>query len=239
MTPASLILVALIVFAGALVQGMLGFGMALVAMPLMTAVLGIQVASPSFALMGVVATLMNTIRWRSHVSWRDVVVVLVPALIGVPVGVLFLSRADPVLVTRILGVTIIAYALYSLLGRALPVSDNPIWAYGMGFFSGAVSGAFNAGGPPIIAYATGRGWLPEQFKGNMSAFFLATGVVVVVSHAFSGNLTVETGRIALLALPGIYLGQVTGVYLGQRVSPARFNQVVLVVLLLLGIQLLI
>ncbi len=52
----------------------MGFGMALVAMPLMVAVLGIQVASPSFALMGIVGTFLNAIRWRTDITWRDMCV---------------------------------------------------------------------------------------------------------------------------------------------------------------------
>ena len=119
-----MILVALIVFLGAMIQGMVGFGMALVAMPLMVTVLGIQIASPSFALMGLVATFLNTVRWRGDITWADIKVLIIPALIGVPLGVLSLSRGDPVLVTRILGVVLIIYALYSLLGRAIRMGES-------------------------------------------------------------------------------------------------------------------
>jgi uncharacterized membrane protein YfcA len=239
MVPESLVLVALIVFLGAMIQGMMGFGMALVAMPLMVTVLGIQVASPSFALMGLVATFLNTVRWRHDITWRDIRVLLVPALIGVPLGVLFLSRGDPVLVTRMLGVVLIIYAIYSLLGRTLPVGRSPLWGYIAGFFSGALTGAFNAGGPPVVAYASALNWSPDRFKGNMAIFFFIMGLAVVASHAVSGSLTAEVWRIALLALPGLYLGQVTGVFLGRRISPARFSQLVLVLLVVLGIQLLV
>lgn len=234
-----LVLVVLIVFLGAMVQGMMGFGMALVAMPLMVSVLGIQMASPSLALMSLAGNFSNTIRWHTDITWHDVVVLLVPALIGVPLGVLFLSQGDPVWVARILGVVLIAYAGYSLLGRSLPVGSSPAWGYAAGFFSGALTGAFNAGGPPAVAYASAHDWLPDRFKGNMAIFFLIMGLAVVAAHAVSGNLSGEVLRIALLALPGLYLGQATGVFLGKRVSPARFNQLVLALLVVLGVQLLV
>lgn len=229
----------LIVFAGAMLQGMVGFGMALVAMPLLVTVLGIQVASPSFALVSLLGNLVNSWRWYGDVNRRDVMVLLIPALIGVPLGVLFLSRADPVFVTRTLGVLLIVYALYSLLGRALPIGNNPLWAYGAGFLAGAITGAFNAGGPPVVAYGSTRGWSPDRFKGTMAVFFFTMGIAVVVSHAVTGHLTLETWQIAAVMVPGLLVGQQIGVYLGRRVSPVRFNQLVLVLLVVLGIQLLI
>ena len=239
MIPQTVIVVALIIFVGAAVQSMIGFGMALVAMPLMVTVLGIQLASPSFALVGITGTFMNVLRWHSDITWRDITMLIIPALIGVPLGVMFLSRSDPQLVTRILGVVLVAYALLSLLGRSVPTGTSPIWGYLAGFFSGALTGAFNAGGPPIVAYASGRNWQPDRFKGNLAIFFFIMGLAVVASHAFSGHLTAEVWRITLLALPALYLGQLTGVFLGKRISPVRFNQVVLVLLVVLGIQLLI
>lgn len=233
-----LVLVLLIVFAGGLIQGMLGFGMALVAMPMMTAVLGIQVASPAFALVSITGNLLNTWRWHSEVVWHDVLMLLIPASIGIPLGVLFLGRADPALVTRTLGVIIIIYAGLSLLGRSLPVEGKPVWAYGVGFFAGVIGGAFNTGGPPVVAYATARGWPPLQFKGTLAVFFFATGLIVVAAHAATGHLTAATWRIAALSAPALLLGLQLGVTLGRRVSPARFDQIVLVLLLALGIQLL-
>ena len=55
-------LIALVVFIAAAVQGVLGFGGALIAMPLLVALVGVQTATPAFALIGTLATLLNAIR---------------------------------------------------------------------------------------------------------------------------------------------------------------------------------
>ncbi len=79
-----------------------------------------------------------------------------------------------------------------------------------------------------------------RFKGNLAIFFFVMGLAVVASHAVSGQ---PDGRcLAHCSCWGYLvsmLGQITGVYMGKRVSPARFNQLVLVLLIVLGIQLLI
>ena len=59
-------IVGLIVFVAAMVQGLLGFGGALIAMPLLVMIIGIQTATPAYALLGALSTLLNTIRLRHH-----------------------------------------------------------------------------------------------------------------------------------------------------------------------------
>lgn len=238
-----MILVLLIIFAGALIQTLIGFGMALVAMPLLVTVLGIQVASPAFALVGITATFLNAARWHKDITWRDITILTVPALIGVPIGVMFLGRGNPEVVTRVLGVILIAYALYAFFGRsARPEAEaqptRSVWGVAAGFVSGVLTGAFNAGGPPVVAYTSAQGWQPDRFKGNLAIIFFIMGLAVLASHAISGNLTAEVWRIALLSLPAMFVGQAVGAHLAKRISLTRFNQLVLILLVLLGVQLL-
>lgn len=228
-----------IVFFAAMIQAAMGFGMALVAMPLLIAVWGIQTASPAFALLGTTATFINAVRWRGNVTRHDLVYLLIPALIGVPIGVWILNDVSPVLVTRIMGVLLIAYALYSLAGLRLPPVTSRLWAHIFGFFAGILTGAYNAGGPPIVVYGSACNWSPDRFKANMQTFFFVMGVVVVISHAISNNLTRDVWEIALVALPGLLLGNLAGIRLGRYCPPDLFRKLVLILLILLGVQLLI
>ena len=120
------------------------------------------------------ATLLNAIRWRAHVTWNDLAQLVVPTVIGIPIGVFLLSQVDSVLVTRSLGVILIIYGAYNLLGHVMPPLRNPAWAYVAGFSSGLLSGAFNTGGPPVIVFANARGWTADQFRGNLQTYFLLT-----------------------------------------------------------------
>ncbi len=217
----------------------MGFGMALVAMPLLVTVWGIQTASPAFALLGLTATFINAVRLRGSVTRRDLIYLLIPALIGVPIGVWILNDVNPEIVTRVLGVLLIAYALYSLTGLRLPPVTSQGWAHVFGFSAGILTGAYNAGGPPVVVYGSACAWSPDRFKANMQTFFFLMGVVVVVSHAISRNLTPEVWQIALFALPGLLLGNFAGVRLGRFCPPDLFRKLVLILLIVLGVQLLI
>lgn len=231
-------LVALVVFVAALVQGVLGFGGALIAMPLLVTLVGIQTATPAFALIGALASLGNAIRWRAHVTPGELVQLLIPAALGIPIGVLILSRLDAGVVTRGLGVILIAYAAYNLRGWAVPPLRHRLWAYAAGFSSGILSGAFNTGGPPVIVFADARGWPAERFRGNLQTYFLVISLFAIISHALTGHLTPDVWRTAVLGIPALLVGQFIGARLCRYINPGVFRRLVLVFLLLLGGQLL-
>jgi uncharacterized protein len=231
-------LVALVVFIAAVVQGIAGFGGALVAMPLLVPLLGIQVASPAFALVAMVATLLNALRWRAFVTPRDLARLLLPALIGIPLGVWLLARLDAALITRILGVLIFLYAGYAILGLPVPRPKHDAWTYTAGFSSGLLSGAYNTGGPPIVMFASASQWEPNRFRGNLQTFFLLSSIIVTVSHALAGHYSTETLWAALWALPALFAGHMIGYRLCRFVNPAFFRRLVLLLLLILGARLL-
>lgn len=231
-------IVGLIVFVAAMVQGLLGFGGALIAMPLLVMIIGIQTATPAYALLGALSTLLNTIRLRHHTTPGDLARLVLPALVGIPLGILLLTRVDSTYVTATLGIILIVYAVYNLLGWTMPPLTHPAWAFLAGFSSGVLSGAFNAGGPPVIVYASTRSWSADRFRGNLQTYFLIVSIFLLIGHAMSGHFTADIGRMVLLAAPALVVGQMVGARLCRYVEGERFRKLVLWVLLLLGLQLL-
>jgi uncharacterized membrane protein YfcA len=232
-------LIALVVFFAAMIQGLLGFGGALIAMPLLVMLIGIQAATPVFALVGTLSTLLNAVRLRSHTTPKDLIRLVAPAIVGIPLGILLLTRVDSELITAVLGIILVAYALYNLLGWVMPRMSHPAWAYLAGFSSGILSGAFNTGGPPVIVYASARRWTADQFRANLQTYFLIISVFLVVGHGLSGHFTADVWRMALLAVPALLVGQALGVLLCRYVEADFFRKLVLVFLLLLGVQLIV
>jgi len=231
--------IALILFFASFVQGAAGFGLALVAMPLLVSVIGIRAAAPLIALISVAISLIMLFRYRAAFNLRAVTRLSLASLTAVPLGVFALRHIDATLVTTILGVVIIAYALYDLSGMQLPALVHQGWAYGFGFVSGLLSGAYNTGGPPVIIYGRCRRWPPAEFKGNLQGFFLLNSMVVIAIHALSSNFTPLVWQSFLTGAPATILGLWAGFSLDKRLDPQRFRQIVLVLLLILGGRLLI
>jgi uncharacterized membrane protein YfcA len=228
----------LIVFVGIFVQGVAGFGLALVMMPLLSQMLGVTAAAPLVALIAAVAELSILMRYRQAVSLSAIWRLALAAMIAVPLGVWGLHWLPPDLALTGLGLVVMGYAIYALLRLHLPKLNHPSWAYFFGFWAGLLSGAYNTSGPAYVIYGSCRRWEPAEFKGNLQGVFLISGATTIFSHALAGHYTPEVWQYWLLALPAVALGLWVGGHVDKKLDPQMFRQLVLWLLLLIGLRLL-
>ncbi|MCI0393460.1 MAG: sulfite exporter TauE/SafE family protein [Chloroflexi bacterium] len=231
------LLVFAIVFLAVFTQSLTGFGLSLVSMPLLTALLGLPVAAPLMAVVGLVSELILLINYRRAFNWPVVWRPIVASLAGIPLGVLALSRVDSRWLHLALGLVVAGYALYALLNLRLPAVRQQGWAYGMGFLAGLLGGAYNISGPPMIIYGHCRSWPPAEFKSNLQGFFVLNSVVVVASHFLDRNFTQVIWQNSLVALPAAAGAIWLGLRLDRRIDPLLFRKIVLWLLLVLGLSL--
>lgn len=233
------IFLVLIVFFAAALQTLAGFGFALLVMPLLTLLLGIKTAAPLVALVGFSLYLINLLRYRRGLVWRETLQLLLPALLGVLVGVQALRILDENMIKGVLGVVLVAYALFALLKPALPPLQSSAWAYPVGFLAGCFGGAFNTPGPPVIIYGNARVWPRDQFRSTLQVIFLASSVTVIVAHAAAGNITADIVRMAAVALPALAAGILLGAFIDRRLNHDRFRTIVLGLILVSGVLMLV
>jgi uncharacterized protein len=223
------------VFISAIIRQISGFGFALVAMPLVTMILGIRVATPFVA---IAATTVGLIMIRSN--WREadrrILLQLTGwALLGVPFGILLFGYLPEEWVKRGLGALLVFYSLFALLQPQLPLVRND-WLTGLcGVMSGVLTGAYNTGGPPVVVYGTLRHWSPEQFRATLQLFFVLITGIAMIGHGLAGLWTVEIWWLYLYSLPGLILGQLLGDKLHRMMPRHYFNRVVYGMLIVSGL----
>jgi hypothetical protein len=235
--PPHAIAIAAIMFVASFTQSATGFGVALVAMPLLVQIVGVRVAAPLVGILSAFIQIPVLIRYRAALDRRTVARLSAAVAVGVPFGVFALKRIDPDIVTTVLGMVLVGYSTYALIGPRLPVLRKPAWAYPFGLVSGLLSGAYSTGGPPLIIYGDFSRWEPAAFKGNLQAIFMVTTAVQVASHAAAGNLTPTVWNNMLPALPGVALGVIAGLALDRGIDAALFRKIVLALLIVLGLRL--
>jgi hypothetical protein len=215
---------------------MAGFGSGLVAMPLLIALVGFDTASPIFALLSQTYGLLIILRYSDHWNLRDVWHVSAALLVAVPVGVWVAQRLDEHLVMIGLGVLMIIYSVYSLLGWKMPPLPRRSGVV-FGFLSGLLQGAYNTGGPPLVMYGSSQHWSPQAFKSNIQSLFFVGGALVVISHFASGHITELVWQYYLVMMPGVLLALVAAFALDRYVHPQKFRTGVLIMLIFLGLTL--
>ncbi len=229
--------VGLVVFLAAFTQSLSGFGLALISMALLPALIGIRAATALVALIAVVIEVVLLLRYRQALEFRAIWRVMLASAVGAPLGIALLRGLDEGVAMFALGVVLVGYALYALLGLRLPRLERPLWAYLAGLLGGVLGGAYNTSGPPVILYADCQGWPPPVFKSNLQGYFLFSSLVVVTGHALGGSFTPEVWRLFWLSLPPIAVGLVAGMSLDRWLSPAAFRRVVQALLIVMGVRL--
>ena len=229
-------LVAVIIFLAALTQTATGFGLALVSMGLLVQMLGIQVAAPLVALTAASLELVLLVRHRRALNWNAVWKLSAASALGVPLGILALRQVNERIILTMLGLIIVAYAVYAWTDPRMP-ELAPGWAWGFGFLAGLLGGAYNTAGPPAVIYGNSRRWSPSEFKSNLQSFFLLNDALVIAGHAVSHHLTPDVWSNYLLALPALALGLAAGLSLERLIHPETFRKIVLGLLIAMGARL--
>lgn len=226
-----------IMFFSFVVFGLTGFGSALVAMPLLIPLLGVEAATALVAIMALAAQVLMLLRYRDSIMIRSVWRLALASLIAIPIGLTLVRTLDSRVVLLLLGMLVFGYAAYALLRPTLPEIKNPNWAFAFGFAGGLLSGAYNTGGPPVVIYADLLRWKPAEFKSNLGGAFLLNSIVVVSAHILSGQVTPVVMQNILLALPATLVGMLAGWWLERYINPDSFRKLVLVLLVVIGLRL--
>ena len=230
-----------VVFVAALVRSAFGFGEALIAVPLLALILPISVAAPLAVLLSItIAGIVVLQDWRK-IHLRSTGWLLLPTFAGIPLGIWLLRSVHQGVVKAVLGLVIVLFSGYFLVGRR-PLHlerDSQPWQLGCGFLAGVLGGAYGMNGPPLVIYGSMRRWSPQHFRATLQGYFLPASAVVMAGYAASGLWTHAVTRLYLVSLittvPAIFIGRA----INHRLRGDRFLRYVHAGLVLVGTVLLV
>jgi uncharacterized protein len=226
-----------VLFLATFIRSALGFGEALIAVPLLALSMPVQVAAPLAVLVSITVAVVVVIQdWR-NVHVRSASWLVLSTFFGIPLGLLLLKTVPESIIKSLLGVFIIAFAIYSLAGRK-PELHNDRLAPLFGFTAGILGGAYGMNGPPLVVYGVLRRWQPTQFRATLQGYFLIASIVGMAGYAITGLWTRLVSNYFLLSLPLALLAIFLGRALHRRLSSSRFLVCVNVSLALIGVLLL-
>jgi uncharacterized membrane protein YfcA len=228
-----------ILFLSTLVRSTLGFGDALLAMPLLAMLLGIRSATPLVAMAASTIALLILVQdWRKA-DFRSAGKLILATLFGIPFGLLFLKTINETIVNLVLACLLILFSLVQLRRPRLWNLASDRSAFPFGFVAGLLGGAYNTNGPPAILYAVMRGWDPAKFRATLQGYFFPTGGAILIGHGLAGLWTRQVAVLYLCSLPAIAAAVFLGTRIHRAIPMERFQRYVNIALLILGCTLLI
>jgi uncharacterized protein len=196
---------------GGLVRGFTGFGFAMVFVPIATIAVGAKTAAALIWLIDIPFAWPLAAASFTRVQWREVLPLLVGAMLAAPLGVWLLVHADPNTARWIIAIAILAAVAALATGWRYRGAPGLPLSFGTGGLAGVASGLAQLGGMPVAIF-----WLaaqkndPGQTRANLNGFFAILPLVTGLLYWQSGILTSATAWMALpLCLPygiGLFIG---------------------------------
>ena len=237
--------VAVIVTGAHLLEGITGFGSAVIALPFLAMLLGLKAAVPLLCLLGWPMALTIVLRSRRSIRRREFLFIAFYAGIGIPFGIFLFDRMAPAALTLLLGGVMIAVGAHGFrsvsgavrAAAAVPAPRRTLWMRLLLFVGGVIHGTFGTGGPFIVIYASKA--LPEKslFRVTLSMLWLTLNSVRIGDWLVRDRslLTPEVWRTVLFSLPFMAIGLVAGDRLHRRVDELRFRRIVYATLAAAGL----
>jgi uncharacterized membrane protein YfcA len=226
--------IVVVLFFAALCRSTFGFGDALVAMPLLSMLVGVRVATPLVALMSVViaiAILVND--WRK-VEFRACIPLVMATAIGIPIGIAYLKGVNESTIKTVLGILIIGFGSYELMVRRSSNIISAKWAWPLGVIAGILGGAYNTCGPPVVIFGRLRQWDAASFRATMQGYFLPTSILLAVFHGLGGLWNQQLLWNFGAAIPVVIFAILIGRRLNSRFETEKFYRAIYVILIVLG-----
>jgi uncharacterized protein len=222
-----------VVALAAAAQAVSGFGFALIGVPLVAVLVGPKEAVVGLTIVGLILVAQLSLRGRGHVDRPSVTVVTAAAIVGMPIGLLVITRADDRVLTIAIATAVIAFSLLLWRGARLP-AGRPTDVVA-GFTSGVLATSTGTSGPPVVIALSAKRMEPAEFRATISMIFLVQGSVALVLFAIGGQITRDAVAVALAGLPGVIVGSIVGERGFRRLDTPTFRRVVLGMLFLSGV----
>jgi uncharacterized membrane protein YfcA len=190
-----------IVFVGATVQASLGFGMNMVAMPLLVMIDTDLVPGPALVA-AIVLTVGVYIRERRSIEASSVRWALVGRVIGTVVGVFALKQVNDDGLQVMVAVGVLVMALFTLSPWA--PGRNTRTMTGAGVISGFSASTAGVGGPPVaLGFQDAKG---PTVRASMAGYFILGSVVTLAGLSFADKFGSQEMKLGLLLLPASIAG---------------------------------
>lgn len=232
--PLLLVVATLTFFLGGLLKGTMGFGLPILAIPLLTIVGSLPLAL-SIAVPPVVATnLWQVWKFREHRQSAFLSWFLIPGAAGLLTGAYLLKSIDEAYLEIILGTLVLLY----LISRnkkgsgTLSTKQRNVLTPIFGGLSGIVHGATGLSGLVAVPFFLASGLARPAFIFSNSIMFALFSMLHVPAMSIVGLYQSSAILVGLIVMLPAFAGLWLGAKLGDKLDAATFRTLVLIILVI-------
>ena len=227
--------IALVVLIALFTRAAIGFGDAIIAVPLLSLMMDLSEAVPFILFISTIMSVVSMWKNRTHIQFISLKRTGIMALVGFPLGVVLLGTIDEQLVKGGLGFLLILLALWYFSPTKQFHLKASAWSYLFGLLAGILCGAYAIRGIVFGIYGNLRGWSPAQFKSTIHSFYLVSSILIPVGYFGAGLVTPRVVGLLIVMLPVGFVATLAGNWCSGKLDDGAFQTLIWSVLLLLGV----
>ncbi|MCC6006105.1 MAG: sulfite exporter TauE/SafE family protein [Rhodobacteraceae bacterium] len=227
---------------GGILKGATGAGAPLVAVPLLTLLLGPEYA---ITVMAVANLALNTVQaWacrRALLPARFSAVFFGTGMVGIVAGTWVLVALDDRMLSVVVACGALAYVALRLArpGLGLAMETAVRLAPVAGLAAGTLQGASGISAPITLSFLNGMQLPRAAFVATVAGFFGVTAIAQVPALWAAGLLSPDRGLAGLGAAAAILAFMPLGAFLGRRIPPVAFDRIILALLAIIAVRILV
>lgn len=191
----------LLVFLGAVIQTVFGFGMAIVAAPLLIVIEPKMVPGP-LVLAAMVQCALMVYQNRRSLDPTGLTTAFIGRIPGAIAGAFVLTLVSTQLLSVGVGVVVLIAVVLSL--GQYKIKPTPASMFWVSAISGFLGSATSVGGPPMALLMQHE--QAERIRANLAGYFIYGCLITLVSLHLIGRFGLEELKLSLWLIPGAVLG---------------------------------
>jgi uncharacterized membrane protein YfcA len=228
--------VMVIIGISALIQGTVGFGFSLVAVPLLAFAMPLKEIVPMLVLYSLFLNIMVWFKVNGKVDKKKIMLLIIFGLISIPLGIYILNYVKEIYIQIFVGILIIISSLAMIKNYKITFKNDTM-AYGLaGILSGILNGATSLSGPPVILMLSNEGVNKGSFRKTLATYFMVLNIFSLPMFIASGLLDRPLLIKSAIIFPSMVIGVILGIGLGNRMKENHFRKITLGLVFAMGLM---
>jgi uncharacterized membrane protein YfcA len=227
-------------FMAGTVKGILGIGVPVVSVSLLSLVIGVPTAVALLPVPILLSNLYQSMFGNQFANTLRRFGLLIFALVvGTFAGARLLVDIDQRTLIGIVGTAVLVFAVSAHFPRHMRLGERGERWLGapVGFLAGVLGGMTTFFGPPLIMFLFALNLEKDEFVGTISTVYLCAAVPLAVALGMFGVMGAPEYLWSTVAAAPLFIGVLIGQWLRTRISQPLFRRGLLLMLLVVGVRL--
>jgi hypothetical protein len=222
-----------------IIAGALGFGAAIILIPISSFFIEIKKAIAILTIYFMAVNISQIYLFWKNIDWKLVGYILLGAIPAVIIGAFLMVISPSEIIKRILGVIIILYIINEIFQFFKKYKLRNLMISFVSMFYGFFAGIIGTGNTVKVALLTHMGITKERFIAIMATTAIFVNIIKTI--IYSRSLLISSADIPLIVSLIIigFIGAYIGKLLVKKISQKFFRYAILILLLVMALKLII